>query len=438
MSGRTALEGTGMVRTVHRDGVSGASSPSGSFPSGSATRGRAHRVLIVVQNLPVEVDRRVWLECQALVAAGFGVTVICPRGRDPRRKRLLDGVVIRTYRPPPETHGVASFVYEFAYCWIRTFLLALIASVREGFDVVQACNPPDTYFLLGAIFKLAGKKFVFDQHDLSPELFESRFGHRGVLYRTLLRLESATYRVADRVLSTNESYRDIAMTRGHVPARKLTVVRSGPDPEAMRRGDPVPELRQGKRHLLVWIGIMGPQEGLEELLEALRYLVVDLGRDDVQLALLGFGDSLDGLRVRTRELGLESHVTFTGRADLPMIRDYLSTATLGLSSDPMSPLNNLSTMNKTLEYMAFELPVVAYRLHETEVSAGEAAVYVEPGDIGAFAEAVVALLDDADRRAEMGRIGRRRIEDSLSWPHSAPGYVGVFRSLTTGRYATRR
>lgn len=399
---------------------------------------RGPRVLIVVQNLPVEVDRRVWLECQALVAAGFGVTVICPRGEFPQRKRTVDGVIIRTYRPPPETHGVASFLYEFAYCWVRTFLLAVIASAREGFDVIQACNPPDTYFALAAIFKLGGKRFVFDQHDLCPEVYESRFGRRGGFHKALLRLERATYRVADRVLSTNESYREIAMTRGRVPAGKLTVVRSGPDPEAMRRGEPVPELRHGGRHLLVWIGIMGPQEGLEELLESVRRIVVDQGRDDVHVALLGFGDSLGALQARARELGLADHVTFTGRADLPMIRDYLSTASVGLSADPMSPLNDVSTMNKTLEYMSFELPVVAYRLHETEVSAGDAAVYVEPGDVAGYADAVVALLDDPDRRAEMGRVGRRRIEEALSWPHSAPKYVDVFRALTTRRAAARR
>ena len=425
-----------MVGRADKDSLDG--HPSRPSARGGRAGARGPRVLIIVQNLPVEVDRRVWLECQALIAAGFGVTVICPRGEDPRRRRVVDGVVVRAYRPAPETHGTASFVYEFAYSWIRTFLLALIASVREGFDVIKACNPPDTYFALAAVFKLAGKRFVFDQHDLCPEVFESRFGRRGGLHRALLALERGTYRVADRVLSTNESYRGIAMDRGGVPARKLTVVRSGPDPQAMRRGDPVPELRHGARHLLVWIGIMGPQEGLEELLEAVRHLVVDLGRDDVHLALLGFGDSLDGLRARTTDLGLEPHVTFTGRADLPMIRDYLSTATLGLSSDPMSPLNNVSTMNKTLEYMAFELPVVAYRLHETEVSAGDAAVYVEPGDVVGYARAIAELLDDAGRRAEMGRVGRRRIEDALSWPHSAPTYVDVFRSLTTSRPAVGR
>jgi len=387
-------------------------------------------VLIVVQNLPVEVDRRVWLECQALVAAGFGVTVICPRGDDPRRLRVVDGVVIRTYRPAPATSGAVSFLYEFAYCWVRTFALAVVASLREGFHVIQACNPPDTYFAMAAVFKLLGKRFVFDQHDLCPEVFESRFGRRGLFHRGLLLLERATYRTADRVLSTNESYRAIAMRRGNVPAEKLQVVRSGPDPDAMRRGEPVSELRRGARHLLVWIGIMGPQEGLEELLESMRYLVTKLGRDDVHLALLGFGDSLDELRARTRELSLDDHVTFTGRADLAMIRAYLSTASVGLSADPLSPLNDVSTMNKTLEYMAFELPVVAYRLRETQVSAADAAVYVEPGDIHGYAEAIDALLEDEPRRARMGARGRQRIVESLSWAHSAPGYVEVFRSLT--------
>jgi glycosyltransferase involved in cell wall biosynthesis len=272
-------------------------------------------------------------------------------------------------------------------------------------------------------------RFVFDQHDLNPEVYASRFGRqRGPLYAGLLALERAAYAVADHVISTNESYRDVALRRGRRHDDTVSVVRSGPDAERMQRGAPVPSLRKGRKHLLVWLGIMGPQDGVDGVLHAMRSLV-DRGRDDVHLALLGFGDCLDELRALATDLDLDDHVTFTGRVGPDQIRDYLSTASVGLSPDPMSPLNDVSTMNKTLEYMAHELPVVAFDLKETQVSAGDAAVYVRSGDIDGYAAAVAELLDDSERRREMGLLGRRRIEDEFAWQHQAPRYVEVYREL---------
>lgn len=391
------------------------------------------RVLVIVQNLSVPLDRRVWQECLALVAAGIGVSVICPRGPGEARHEVLRGVHIHRYAPPPATSGFLSYAVEFAYCWLRTAALSVRIARREGFDVIQACNPPDTYWALALPYKALGKRFVFDHHDLNPEVYVSRFGGDGgalhrALHRALLVLERATFRVADHVISTNESYREVAMRRGRRAPADVSVVRSGPDAAVMRRGEAVPELRRGRKHLAVYLGIMGPQDGVDGVLHALRRLA-DRGRDDLHVALLGFGDCLASLRELAVELGVDDRVTFTGRAGPETIRDYLSTASVGLSPDPFSPLNDVSTMNKTLEYMAHELPVVAYDLKETRVSAHDAAVYVPDGDVDGFATAIADLLDDEERRDEMGRRGRRRIEDELAWQHQVPHYVDVYRSL---------
>lgn len=391
---------------------------------------RQSRVLIIVQNLPVPLDRRVWMECRALVAAGYGVSVICPKGPGDPGFAELEGVRLYKYAPPPAAKGLTGYLLEFVYCWLRTAALSVWVLRRDGFHVIQACNPPDTYWALALPFKLLGKRFVFDQHDLNPEVYASRFNRRsGALYRGLLALERATYRVADHVISTNESYAQVAFRRGGKRQDEVTVVISGPDAEGMRKGKPRPELRRGKKHLCCWLGIMGPQDGVELVLHAARCLRDDLGRNDIHIALMGFGDCLDELRSLADQLALDDMVTFTGRADQEMIHAYLSTADIGLTPDPLNPLNDVSTMNKTLEYMAFGLPVVAVDLKETRISAGAGAVYVQSGDPLAFAREIAELLDSPARREVMGRMGRQRIEEVLCWRHQAPRYVKVFERL---------
>jgi glycosyltransferase involved in cell wall biosynthesis len=398
---------------------------------------RSRRVLIIVQNLPVPLDRRVWLECQALTTNGFGVSVICPKGPgDPWHQRI-DGVRIYKYPPPPQARGVLGYAFEFGYCWVVTAMLSILVAAKDGFAAIQACNPPDTYWALGRIWKLFGKKFVYDQHDLNPEVFLSRFGEpTGAAGRIQLRilrlLERMTYRTADRVISTNESYRAIAMSRGSRKPDDVTVVRSGPDTTVMRPVVPLPELRKGRRYLAAYLGIMGPQDGVDVTLQALDRLVRVHGRTDCGLALLGFGDCLEDLKKLAAELGLSDYVTFTGRVGPSEIAQYLSTADLGLCPDPKSPLNDVSTMNKTMEYMAYALPVVTFDLTETQVSAGEAARYVESGDIDGFADAWSELLDDADERVRLGRLGRDRVVAELDWVPQAIKYVGVWQSLLDG------
>jgi glycosyltransferase involved in cell wall biosynthesis len=387
-------------------------------------------ILILVQNLPVPLDRRVWLECQTLVRAGYRVSVICPKGPGDPDVEVLDGVRLLKYVPPSEAHGTLGFINECAVAWMHTARLAKRLWREDPFDVIQACNPPDTFFLLARRYRRHGVRFVFDHHDLCPEIFRSRFARDGGLaLNLLLALERGTFATADHVISTNESYRAVAVHRGRKRPRDTTVVRSGPDPAVMQPGPAEPELKRGRAHLCCYLGVMGHQDGVDTVIRAADELVNHRGRDDVTFALLGFGDTYDDLRALTHELGLDDHIAFTGRADLEMISRYLSTATIGLSPDPPGPFNDASTMNKTLEYMAFELPVVAFDLPETRVSAGPAALYAGGESPAAFASAVEQLLDDPRRRAAMASEGRRRIETSLGWPHQAEAYRRVYDRL---------
>lgn len=392
--------------------------------------GQHRRVLIIVQNLSVPLDRRVWLESQALVAAGYRVSVICPKGEGDATYEELQGVRIYRYRPPAAASGYASYIWEFAYCWLRTALLSLRILRRDGFDVLQLCNPPDTYWLLARMYRVLGKRSVLDHHDLCPEVYDARFPDGSALVRrVLVALERASLQTVDRVISTNESYRRVATERGGVPHSKTTVVRSGPDMSRLYPGPVQPELKQGRRFLCAYLGIMGPQDGVDLVVRAADVLVNEIGRRDCSFALLGFGDCLDELRALTTKLGLDDWVTFTGRANDATIRSYLSAADIGLSPDPKTPFNDLSTMNKTLEYMAFSLPVVALDLKETVVSAGQAAVYVCEDGAAAYAKAICALLDDPSRCAVMGENGASRIRDELGWSHQAATYVGVYDEL---------
>lgn len=391
------------------------------------------RVLIIVQNLPVPLDRRVWLEAQALHASGCQVSVICPKGPGDPSRAVVDGVALYKYRPAPQARGFLGFVIEFVYSWLRTALLSLVVRRERGFDVIQACNPPDTYWLLALLWRAAGVRFVFDHHDLNPELFRSRFGEPRTVgarlqYRVLLWLERRTFRAAHRVISTNESYRRIAMDRGSVPAERTAVVRSGPDTRRMRPVVAATDPARGK-HLLVYLGIMGPQDDVDVVLDVVAELVRRHGRTDVRAALLGFGDCLEDLRLQCTRMGLDDVVEFTGRVGPEQIGEYLSAASVGLCPDRKTPLNDISTMNKTMEYMAYAVVPVSFDLTETEVSAGDAAVSVPSGDVAAFADAVAELLDDEDRRVSLSLAARDRSVAELDWAAQSRVYVGVFDEL---------
>ena len=398
------------------------------------------RVLIIVQNLPVPFDRRVWLECQALTSAGYRVAVVCPKGRGDPAYQVIDSVELHKYRPYAPGGSKFSFVAEYAYSFLATAWTTLKARRSGRFAVIQACNPPDIFWPLAMVFRaVEGTRFVFDHHDLCPELYQSRFPSGPKLpYRGLLALERLTHRTADHVIATNDSYREIAMTRGGKSGDDVTVVRTGPDPQRLKPGEADPKLRRGRRYLAAYIGVMGPQDGVDIVVRAADIVVNKLGRDDIAFTLIGSGDCFDELVALRDELGLAGHVEFTGRAPDELVARILSTAHVGLSPDPKNPLNDLSTMNKTMEYMAFELPVVAFDLRETRVSAGEAAVYVEPNDERAYAEAIVTLMDDEPSRARLGKLGRARVEQDLAWSHQERAYLGVYERLVSRGKARER
>lgn len=389
------------------------------------------RILIIVQNLPVPFDRRVWLECQALTSAGYRVAVVCPKGKGDPRYEVIDGVEIHRYRPYAPGGSKLSFVAEYAYSFLATAWHTLKARRNGRFAVIQACNPPDIFWPIALAFRLERTKFVFDHHDLCPELFLSRFEHPPALpFKGLLWLERRTFRTARHVISTNESYRQIAIERGGKSPGDVTVVRTGPNPDRLKRGPADEELKRGRKHLVAYIGVMGPQDGVDIAVRAAGIIVREFGRDDIAFTLIGSGDSYDELVALRDELNLQGHVEFTGRAPDELVIKIMSTASAGLSPDPKNPLNDVSTMNKTMEYMAFELPVVAFDLRETRVSAQDAAVYATPNDVHEYAKALVGLLDDEAARAQLGKLGRARVEDDLAWSHQERAYLGVYQRLT--------
>jgi glycosyltransferase involved in cell wall biosynthesis len=400
------------------------------------------RILIVVQNLPVPFDRRVWLECQALTDAGYRVAVVCPKGTGDPSYEVIDGVEVYKYRPYAPGGSKASFLVEYAYSFAATAWHTLKARRRGRFAVFQACNPPDIFWPIALVLRAVDRtKFVFDHHDLCPELFRSRFPDGpGLPHRGLLALERRTHRTADHVISTNDSYRQVAISRSGKRPADVTVVRTGPDPDKLRRGQEDPGQRRGRQHLVAYIGVMGPQDGVDIVVKAADVVVHEMGREDIAFTLMGKGDCFDDLVALRDRLSLNGHVEFTGRAPDELVMKVMSTADAGLSPDPKNPLNDVSTMNKTMEYMSFELPVVAFDLVETRISASDAAVYVQPTgsperDVRDYAQAIVDLIDDEPERVRMGKFGRGRVEDELAWSHSRRAYVGVYDSLTGGAKA---
>lgn len=394
----------------------------------------APHVLIIVQNLPVPLDRRVWLECQALVAQGYRVSVICPKGPgDPGRQRL-NGVTIYKYSPAPESRGLLGFMWEFAYSWIRTAVLSVRVWTAEPFDVMQACNPPDTFWLLARLWRIRGVAFVFDQHDLNPELFISRFGKPSgglpsLEYSALKWLERQTYRAAQRIISTNESYKRVAVERGRRSPMDVTVVRSGPDTQRMRPIYPTHPRGQSEIQL-VYLGIMGPQDGVDQVIRVMDELVHRRKLTHIRATLLGFGDCLNELRELSNELNLNDNVMFTGRVGIDEIAEHLSASDIGLCPDLKTPLNDVSTMNKTMEYMSYALPSVSFDLVETRVSGGDTVLYVPSGDIVQFADAVEKLASDPALRSELGRSARHRVATELDWRPQSKAYVSVFDDVT--------
>ena len=372
-------------------------------------------VCIIVENLTVPLDRRVWQEARTLFEAGYRVSVICPKGRGFEQSyELRDGIEI--YRHGLwEASGPIGYLVEYAWALVAEFRLALKVYGRTRFRILHAANPPDTIFLIALFFRLFGVRFIFDHHDLNPELFEAKFGRRGIFYRLLLLAERLTFRTATVSIATNESYREVALGRGGMGPDRAFIVRSCPDLKNICIGAPNPELKHGKPLLVAYVGVMGAQDGLDLLLESIRSIVERSKRDDVAFVLIGSGTELPTLKAWAAEKGLDSRITFTGRVPDAEMWACLSTADVCVAPDPKNPMNDKSTMNKIMEYMAFGRPVVLYDLTEGRRSAGDAALYAQPNDPEDFARQMLALLDSEDLRRTLGARGRKRIEESLNW-----------------------
>jgi glycosyltransferase involved in cell wall biosynthesis len=363
--------------------------------------------------------------------AGYVVSIVCPKGPGCERSReQIDGIEIYRHAQPFEASGALGYLAEYTWALVAEFWLSLKVLVAgRGFDIVQACNPPDTIFLIGGFYKLFGKKFIFDHHDINPELYLAKFGRRDIFYKLLLQLERWTFRTADVCIATNESYRQIAIERGGVSPSRVFVVRSGPDLSRLRLLAPDPVLKRGRRFLVGYVGVMGRQEGIDGLLEAVRYIVHEIGRTDIHFGLVGGGTSLENAKALARRLKVDEYVTFTGRVPDVTLLAMLNTADICVNPDIANEMNDKSTMNKIMEYMALGKPIVQYDLTEGRVSAQEASLYAARNDPVDLAKKMLALLDNESLRRRMGEIGRERVRNVLAWDHEAPRLLAAYEAL---------
>ena len=372
-------------------------------------------VLLIVENLPLPFARRQWEEARALAQAGYNVSVICPKGRGFEKSReTVEGIEI--YRHwNREAHRPLGYVLEYSWALAAEFCLALRVYARTRFRILHATNPPDTVFLIALFFKLFGVRFIFDHDDLNPELFEAKFGQRGFLYRLITLAERLTYKTADVSIAANESFRQIALTRGKMQQERVFIVRSCPDASALRAGPPHPELKEGRPYLVLFLSAIMQRERLGPLLQIIEQVVKRRGREDCLFVFAGGGPELEALRQSANTLGLAGHLRFTGRIYGEELAAYLSTADVCVAPDPKTPLNDQSTKNKIFEYMAYARPVVLFDLVEGRRQAGDAALYARPNDPADFAARILALLDSEPLRRELGARGRKRIEERFNW-----------------------
>jgi glycosyltransferase involved in cell wall biosynthesis len=387
------------------------------------------RVLILVQNLPVPFDRRVWQEALALDAAGYEVHIVCPRTAEyPRRREVLDGIHIYRYSPGPEARRAAGYPVEYAIAILSQLRLALAVRLRHRIDVVHICNPPDLLFLVAMPLVASGAALIYDHHDATPELMMAK-GQKegGWLVRLTTLFERLTYGRAHVSIETNDSFLEIALGRGRMAAGDVFVVRSAPDVRRFAEAVADERWRRGRKHLAAYVGIMGSQDGLDYLVDAAHLIIRDWRRDDIQFVLAGAGPELPRLRERVRLLGIGDHVEFAGLISSGQkLGSLLLTADACVCPDKANRMNDISTMNKIMEYMALSRPIVQFDLHEGRVSAGPASLYAARNDVTSLAEGIVRLCDDAELGARMGQLGRHRFVTTLTWEQQVPKLLAAY------------
>ncbi|MDX2157294.1 MAG: glycosyltransferase family 4 protein [Hyphomicrobiaceae bacterium] len=395
-------------------------------------------VLIIVENLTVPLDRRVWQEATTLRDAGYTVSIVCPRGgRYTAAYELLDGIHVFRHPLPLEADGVVGYVIEYSSALFWEFLLAWRAYFKVGFDAIQACNPPDTIFLVAGMFKaLLGTPFVFDHHDINPELYEAKFGRRGFFHRLLIGLERLTFRTANVSIATNETFKEIAVRRGGMDPDKVFIVRSIPDVSRFKRLEPRTDIKNGRRHLVGYVGIMGAQDGVDLLIDAMHQIVNVGGRRDVQCVIVGSGTAVEGLKAQVARLGLDDYVTFTGfMSGEPLLR-ALSTFDIGVIPDPKNVYNDKISMNKHFEYMTLGIPFVSFDLVEGRKISGDAALYASDNSPVSLADRMSTLLDDEDLRSHLVGLGRDRAKALLRWETERAQLLAAYETALGGRSST--
>jgi len=387
-------------------------------------------ILIIVENLPVPFDRRVWEEANTLTENGAKVSVICPKMKGyTRRFESVNGIDIYRHPLPAEGNGALGYLREYSSALFWECLLAWKIFFRKRFHVIHGCNPPDLIFLVALPFKLFGVKFIFDHHDINPELYLAKFGRKDLFYRCLIMLERLTFATADYSIATNESYRDIAIQRGRMSPGKITVVRSGPKLNRLKLTPGNAKYKKGRDFLVGYVGVIGAQEGLDLLLDSVKQIVRK--RRDVQFAIVGSGTELDNIKQLTGAMGLNEYIDYYGRVDDATMVDILSTAEVCVNPDRPTEMNNLSTMNKIMEYMALKKPIVQYDLKEGRFSAQQASLYACNASTEDFAEKILWLLDHPEERIRRGEYGYHKIVNELSWDFESRKLIGLFNKVFT-------
>jgi glycosyltransferase involved in cell wall biosynthesis len=394
--------------------------------AGEPLKGR--HVLIVVENLPLPFDRRVWQQARTLKAAGAEVSIICPTGTGHEaRREVIEGIDIHRHPLPLEaSNSVLGFLAEYGAALLWETVLAWRIHFKRRIDVIQGCNPPDLIFLVALPFKLFGVRYIFDHHDINPELFEAKFGKRGLFWQLLVLFEKLSFKAADVVIATNQSYRQIAIARGRMPPERVHVVRSGPDLSRLKSVPQVERWKNGRAHMVGYVGVMGKQEGIDLLIDAVEHLVRNMKREDIQFVLVGGGPALAEMQALAAARGLGDFITFTGRAPDSDLLEVLSTMDLGVNPDRVNAMNDKSTMNKIMEYMTLAKPMVQFEVTEGRFSAQDASLYAKPNDPVDLAQKIVALVDDPAQRASMGAYGRQRVVNELGWQHQITPLLAAY------------
>jgi len=388
------------------------------------------KVLIIVENLPAPFDRRVWEEATALRDNGAEVSIICPTGKGYEKKyETIDDIVIYRHNLPLEADGAAGYLIEYGTALFSEFRLAVKCHFDRGFDVIHACNPPDLIYLVALPFKLLGKRFLFDHHDINPELYLAKYGRKDFFYKLMLFLERRTFKNAHVCIATNESYKKIALERGGKKPEEVFVVRSGPNLNRLKRVAPNQKWKQGRNYLVGYVGVMGKQEGLTYLVDAANHITRDLNWPDIHFVCIGGGTELENIKKYAKEKEVMDHFTFTGRIPDKTLLEILNTADICVNPDEYNEMNDKSTMNKVMEYMALGKAIVQFDLSEGRVSAQEASLYARRNDPVDFAKKIITLLENPDLAEKMGLYGYNRVKNTLEWQYEKENLYNAYRKV---------